>query len=146
MQKGVASEGHETHAVAVQLVQEIMHGEFCAGKPVRLHVLGEHALRSINGEKQLESLSVCFLPLVTGLRSSERDEEAEYAEDKECLFRLPASRRDGHGEPVQQAHGDEPRERRALQGLEFAIAPEQEGACGQARNEPERLSELHRNG
>src|SRR4029077_14720213 len=80
LQKGVASEGHEAHAVAVQLVQEIMHGEFCAGKPVRLHVLGEHALRSINGEKQLESLSMCFLPLVASLRSSERDEEAEYAE------------------------------------------------------------------
>src|SRR5271165_751996 len=121
-----------------------MYGELCAGESVRLDVLGEHALRGVNGKKHLDALAMRFLPLVASLGSRERDEEAGDAEDKECLFRLAASRRDRRGEPVKEAHGGEPRKNSALLSLESAIAPKQEGACGRARKEPERLSELHR--
>ena len=44
LQKGVACKSHKAHAVAVQLVHEIVHSELCARKSIRLYVLGEHAL------------------------------------------------------------------------------------------------------
>ncbi len=122
-----------------------MHRELGAGKAVRLDVLGQHALGGIDGKEQLESLPAGFLPFIPCLWSCQSDEKAEDAEDKERLFGLSATRRNRSSELVQQADRSKTGEHATLLRLKFSIAPEQEGASDEAREEPERLSKLHWN-
>src|ERR1700742_3864018 len=122
-----------------------MHRELGAGKTVRLDVLSQHALGGIDGKEQLEPLPAGFLPLIPCLRSCQSHEKAEDAEDKERLLGLSATRRNRSSELVQQADCSKTGQHGTLLRLKFSIAPEQEGASDEAREEPERLSKLHWN-
>ena len=125
LQKGAARESDQAHAIAFQFCDEIGDGEFCAGEPVGLHVLREHALRGVHGEEQFESLAMRFLPDEAGLRTRQRDEKKDNGEGEKRALDAPARRGDRGSEFVQQPRGGELPERGALREIEPAILPEE---------------------
>ena len=61
LHKGRAREGDEAHAVAAQRIEQILRGEFRAREAVGLHIGGEHALRGVDGDHDIEPLPLAFL-------------------------------------------------------------------------------------
>ena len=75
LQKRTAGKRDQTDAIAVEFADEISDGELCAREPIRLHILRQHALRSVDREKEFESFPMCLLKFEAGLWSRERDED-----------------------------------------------------------------------
>ncbi|EKD35771.1 MAG: hypothetical protein ACD_75C01785G0002 [uncultured bacterium] len=65
---GGAGKGQEPHPVAVQPADEIEDRQMRPLQPVRFHVLGEHALRGIEGKEQVDALAFHIHPPLAVLR------------------------------------------------------------------------------
>src|SRR5262249_17876268 len=144
LQKRTASERNQTDAIAVEFRDEVSDGELRAGEPVRLHILRQHAFRSVDRKEKFEPFPMCLLKFETDLWSCERDEYKCDAEGKEHTFSELTRSRNRRREFRQQARAGELRERNALPLIKRAKMPQERGTGGQACKEPNWLSELHK--
>ena len=144
LQEGVASKGHQTHAVAFEFGDEILHAKLCASQAVRLHVLRQHAFGSVHGKEQLQPLAVRFLPFKTRLRPCQCDEQQPDAEREQHALGAPPRCGDRACEFVQQTRRRELRERGTLREIKPAILPEEGSAGDDACKQPERLGKVHK--
>src|SRR5262245_61949639 len=93
LQKRTAGERNQTDAIAVEFRDQISDGEPCAREPVRLHILRQHAFRSVDREKQFESFPMCLLKFEAGLWSREGNKSEGDSEYEEHTFREPTRTR-----------------------------------------------------
>src|SRR5262245_31440394 len=143
LQKRTAGERNQTDAIAVEFRDEISDGELCAREPVRLHILRQHALRSVNREKEFKSFPMRLLKFEAGLWSRERNEDERSSEGEEHTFRELTRSRNRRSEFRQQTRARELCERDALPLIKAAKLPHERGTGGQSCQEPNWLSELH---
>ena len=102
---GVACEGHQPDPVSVQLIDKIHDRKFCPFETVGFDVLGQHALRSVQGKEDIDPLAFDVLPLEAVLRPGQGQKAAEQRGKKDNLLgRLPCGR-DIFGQLRQQMGG-----------------------------------------
>src|SRR5262245_23608653 len=143
LQKRTAGERNQTDAIAVEFRDEISDGELCAREAVRLHILRQHALRSVDREKKFESFPMRLLKFEAGLWPRERDEDERSSQGEEHTFRELARRRNRRRQFRHQTRACELCERDALPLIKAAKLPHERSTDGQASQEPNWLSELH---
>ena len=91
LQKGIAREGNQTDAIAMQVVEQILRGQLRAGEPVRLHVRSQHALGRVDRDQDIEPAAMRTSVVYRALRSRQR--HAEQAMAAIIATRLIHSRR-----------------------------------------------------
>ena len=98
LHKRAAGKRDQTDAIALQLVDQILGREFDALEPVRLHVVGKHAARSIDREKEIEPFALHILKRVTPARLGQSDDGQGEAKKEKAKrktrrkrFTVPAS-------------------------------------------------------
>src|SRR5262245_47979606 len=144
LQKRTAGERNQTDAIAVEFRDEVSDGELRTREPVRLHILRQHAFRSVDRKEEFESFPMCLLKFEADLWSCESDEYKCDAEREEDTFRELTRSRNRRHEFRQETRAGELRERNALPLIKTAKLPHERGARGKAGKEPNWLGELHK--
>src|SRR5262249_12375075 len=75
LQERTAGERNQADAVAIEFHNEISNRELRAREAIGLYILREHAFRSIDSKKHLDSFAVCLLKFKSGLGTRQGDEE-----------------------------------------------------------------------
>ena len=97
----------QAHAVALDLIQQILGGELCAREPVRQEIRREHGFRGVDREDDVAPALPFLLPSEAPPRPCECD-NGERDPDQQQR-KSPASSRDAHAarEPRLQPRGDQ---------------------------------------
>ncbi len=145
LQKGVARESNQTDSVAVQMVDKIVHGKFCASETVGFDIGSQHAARGVHGKDDFNAAPFHFLPAETGLRPRQRDAEAADGGKEKPPFPVSPCRGEGRGKLLMQVRRRESYERRTLTEVVTPPSPYQCYNCRQPGQQPERFGESHGN-
>jgi len=102
LQERIASEGHQAHAVALELRHQIANGELGAGKPIRFEIRRQHALRGVERKEQIEPAPVGLFPVHAPLRSRQGHAAEQCASDKECSLECSPHARQRRDRPLER--------------------------------------------
>ncbi len=107
LEEGVAGEGDEPDPVALELVDEILDGQFRADETVRLDVGGEHAPGGVEGEDDVDAPAAALAPGVPPLGPGEGEKKEGGGEQEETVLEAFAQRAVGADEFADQPVGGE---------------------------------------
>ena len=137
LQKGRAGECHESQAVALQGVEQILRGEFRALQPVGLHVVGQHGAGGVHGNQHIAAFAPGLFHGVAVARLGQRDRETGQRPQHQRAMQSALEEAHVACKLRLQTHGHQ-----ALQQLEAAAFPpcEERGQQRQSRErtEPQR--------
>ncbi len=142
-EEGFSGEGDQPQPVPVEPVGQIVDRHPGPGQPVGLHVLGQHALRGVDREEDIDAPLLRLLPEITGLGPGQRDEEAGQAEEEEESFDRAARGRNRGGQLFQKMARGEGRQGRPLPPVMPVEEPGEQSAGRQPDRQPIGIGEFH---
>ena len=90
----------------MQLVEQILRGQFDPLEAIRLHVVREHAARDIDREEQVESLAFHLVVGVAPARARQTNDDQGEDEEEQDETENPPAAIHRPGQLRQQARGD----------------------------------------